>query len=371
MGGHIRIGIDGRSLERNLTGIGRYVHEICKELDACLPEARFFIYSQWPINVPRISNRWVYRVDPSPLKKHMKSVVWLKLRAGHLCEHDGLDMYWASATLLPRFRTPVKTVTTVYDLNHIVVPESMPRATLLAHRLFFRRDILRADVVAAISKGTSDRLYEYAGAKSDLIMTPSISDSFRKRSPEEIDGTLSSLGVIRPYLLALGTLEPRKNLDRLVHAFLELKRAGKIPQHKLVLVGGKGWRDSKLNRLVQDASAHDVISLGYVSDQHLPALYGGADLFVFPSVYEGFGMPVLEARACGTAIVATGTSEIQEAGGDSAVYIEPTLEGIKDGILNALAAPKLNSACGSGWTWTDNARILADVFLENSRVNRM
>ena len=357
----LRIGIDGRPLERSLTGIGRYIYEICKELDNYLPKAHFFVYSQWPVTVLQISDRWTYRVDSAPFKKYMKSAVWLKLRAGRFCEQDRLDVYWAGATLLPRFRAPVRTVTTVYDLNHVMVPQSMPYPTLWAYRLFFRRDVLGADFVTTISKGTADRLYEHVGREADAVMTPAVSDSFRRPSPTALDSTLSSLQVRRPYLLALGTLEPRKNLDQLIHAFLSLKQEGKIPQHKLVLVGDRGWGDRKLNRLIQEASRRDVVPLGYVNDEHLPALYSGADLFLFPSLYEGFGMPILEARACGTAIVTTGIPELYEAGGDSAIYIEPTLEGIKEGILKALSVRKLNLTGESGWTWKDSARTLADM----------
>lgn len=366
----MKVGIDGNPLALKLTGIGRYTYEICLELDRALPDAQFFVYSKWPVTVPKISSRWTYRVDPSPLKKYLKNAAWLKLRSGSLCEEDKIDFYWASSTLLPWFHAPIKTVTTVYDLNYLVVPQSMPRPTLWAHRLFFRRDVLKADFVATISQGTADRLYHHLGRQADAIMPPAVGNAFRIASPDEINHTLASLGVARPYLLALGTLEPRKNLDQLVRAFLALKQAGEIPLHKLVLVGGKGWRDSTLNRLLQDASKHDVISLGYVSDEHLPALYSGADLFVFPSLYEGFGMPVLEALACGTPVVATDIPEIREAGGDLATYIQPTLDGIKLGILKALSSKHASLANGAGWTWKNSARALADLIASHDNQHR-
>ena len=348
-----------------LTGIGRYTYEICKGLDALFPDARFFVYSKQPVVVPAISDHWTYRVESSPQMRKLKISAWLKFRAGRLCEEDGIDVFWASGTLLPWFRSAVRTVSTVYDLNYLVAPESMARPTLWAHRLFFRRDVRKADRVCAISQGTADRLERRLGRKVDAVMPPAVGGSFAVVPQQEIDHTLAALGIHPPYLLALGTLEPRKNLDRLVRAFLDLKQAAEIPDHKLVLVGGKGWRDGALTRLLEESAGRDVLSLGYVSDEHLPALYGGADLFVFPSIYEGFGMPVAEALACGARVVCTDSPEIREAGGESPVYVEPTIEGIRRGILEALDTERRSPAVRPRWTWEDSARILADLLLRH------
>jgi len=353
------VGIDGTPMSLNLTGIGRYTYEVCKALDALLPAARFFVYSKQPVVVPAISDRWTYRVDPWRGKKHLKNAAWLKFRAGRLCEKDAIDVCWASGTLLPWFRSAIKTVSTVYDLNFLVAPDSMARPTLWAHRLFFRRDVRKADHVCAISQGTADRLERHLGRKVDAVMPPAVGDAFGIVPRSDIDGTLALLGIDRPYLLALGTLEPRKNLDRLVRAFLDLKQAGAIPRHKLVLVGGKGWRDGALTRLLQESAGLDVLRLGYVSDEHLPAVYGGADVFVFPSLYEGFGMPVCEALACGTRVVATDSPEVREAGGDSPIYVEPTIDGIGRGILQSLDTER-PPECPGG-TWEHSARVLADL----------
>jgi len=359
----VRIGIDGTPLSLKLTGIGRYTYEICKGLDALLPDARFFVYSKQPVVVPAISDRWTYRVDPWRGKEYLKNAAWLKFRAGRLCEEDGIEVFWASGTLLPQFRSAVRTVSTVYDLNYLVAPDSMARPTLWAHRLFFRRDVRKADAVCAISQGTADRLARHLDRRVDAIMRPAVGQSFGVVPQQDIERTLAQLGIRPPYLLALGTLEPRKNLDRLVKAFLDLKQAGAIPSHKLVLVGGKGWRDEALTRLLQQCAGADVLPLGYVSEEHLPTLYGGADLFIFPSRYEGFGMPVAEALACGTRVVATDSPEIREAGGESPVYIEPTAEGIRLGILKALETKDVRPALRPRWTWEDSARALARLLL--------
>src|SRR5450830_484232 len=114
----LRIGIDGRSLEKNITGVGRYVWELCLELEKHIPDAEFFVYSQWPLSVAPISARWHYRVDEFSAKKYMKSIVWQKLRGGVMCRADKLDVYWAGATFSPRLPKNVRRIVSVHDLNH-------------------------------------------------------------------------------------------------------------------------------------------------------------------------------------------------------------------------------------------------------------
>ena len=126
----------------------------------------------------------------------------------------------------------------------------------------------------------------------------------------------------RPYVLNVGTLEPRKNLDGLLRAFAQAKKSG-VP-HTLVIAGARGWGDSRLAPLLRELGiAGSVIFTGFVEDEDLPYLYAGADFFVYPSFYEGFGIPVLEAMACGTPVIASNTSSIPEVAGDAALLVDP------------------------------------------------
>jgi glycosyltransferase involved in cell wall biosynthesis len=168
---------------------------------------------------------------------------------------------------------------------------------------------------------------------------------------------LSRLGVKRPYLLAVATSEPRKNLEGVLRAYIELKRDGKLSDHQLVLSGPTGWKNRGLNQRLGEARAYGLVLAGYVPAESMPILYAAADALVFPSLYEGFGMPVLEARSCGTRVVTTDIPELREAGDQYVIYIQPTVEGIKAGILRALGFPKPPAALRRGWT--EPARILA------------
>jgi len=159
-------------------------------------------------------------------------------------------------------------------------------------------------------------------------------------------------------------MEPRKNLKLLIEVFNVMCAEGKLKDYALVLVGGSGWKELDLRRVYE--CNKKISFLGYVDDGDLPYLYTGADLFTFPSLYEGFGIPVLEARACGTPVVATDILEIREAGGSGNVlYVKPERDSLIKGIEAVISKKnKIESASNiSGFdTWADGAKKLATLF---------
>lgn len=358
----MRIGIDGRALQGSRTGVGRYVYELCRELDRVLPDAHFFVYSSVPLEMPITSERWTLRLDKSPLAKYMKPVLWLKYRCGLLCRKDNLDVFWGAATFLPQLPRSVRTVITVYDLNFKIVPETMSITHRWSFRLFFKKDVARADMVTAISKGSSERLFNLFGRAADAIVYPAINASFSPQPEALVQEVLVQYGLSRPYLLAVATWEPRKNLELLIHTFLNMKKLGLLGEQKLVLVGGRGWKDKRLAALLSGTDS--VAPLGYVPDDQLAPLYSGAEVFVFPSIYEGYGIPVLEAMACGTKVVTSDIPELREAGGEGAIYIAPTAKGIRQGILLGLTQGKVPQSAERRFpSWEFGARDLATALV--------
>jgi glycosyltransferase involved in cell wall biosynthesis len=357
----LRIGMDGDALRAPLSGVGYYIFNLCRELDALLPEASFIAYSRLPVAAVQLpSPRWRLRTEPVVAFRRLPSFVWLKTRCRALCASDRIDVFWAARTLHPRLNGGVRTVCTVHDLNHLVVPETMRFHSRWSDRLWFRGDILTADCVLANSCGTAERIRTMVGAEVNDVVLPGVAPQFRRLQPVgeiEIPENLSRLGVKRPYLLSVATSEPRKNLDAVLCAYLDLKRGGKLSKHQLVLAGPTGWKNKALKQRLGEAREHGLVLTGYVPGELMPILYAGSDALVFPSLYEGFGMPVLEARACGARVVTTDIPELREAGDEYVIYVSPTVDEIKAGILRAIGLPKPPPAAGR--SWKEAARILA------------
>jgi glycosyltransferase involved in cell wall biosynthesis len=362
----LRIGMDGDALRAPLSGVGNYIFNLCRELDALLPEALFIAYSRLPAAAVQLpSPRWRLRTEPVDAFRRLPSFVWLKTRGRFMNASDRVDVFWAGRTLHPRLAGGVRTVCTVHDLNHLVVPETMRVQSQWSARLWFRGDILAADCVLTNSLGTAERVRTMLGAEVSDVVLPGVTPQFQLSRPAdgiEIPENLARLGVRRPYLLSVATPEPRKNLDVVLRAYIDLKRGGRLSDHQLVLAGPTGWKNRALKQRLKEARPHGLVLAGYVPDEFMPMLYAAADALVFPSLYEGFGMPVLEARTCGARVVTTDIPELREAGDEYVIYVEPTLEGVKAGIQRAIGLPRPPPAVGR--TWKESARILARALSE-------
>ena len=226
----VRIGIDGRPLIGRRSGVGRYVFELCRQLDLILPAADFFVYSKVDIELPVVSDRWHLRLDGAPFMSRLKPAIWLKLRCGSLCAADQIDAFWGGLSLLPRLATRVRSVSTVYDLMWRIAPQSMGGLHRFSYSMFFRGDLRRATHVAAISHGTADRLLALYGRPADAIITPAVDQTLFQSNDRAEGGPGTGTDIRSPYLLAVATWEPRKNLELLVRTELALKTTGNDPR---------------------------------------------------------------------------------------------------------------------------------------------
>ena len=366
----LRIGIDGRVLGPSPNGIGRYIIEMCRALDRVLGSAEFFVYLRRPVEPPMTSPRWHIRLDNSAAGRRLPNSFWLALRAGQFAARDDLDVYWGATGLLPLVCVPRRTVITVHDVVHHIAPQTMSGRARLNSRLFVRPSLREADAIVPVSQGVAQSLETIFGYRAAAVACPGLSPSFRPAAEEDIARIRKQYGVSGPYLLSVATFEPRKNLSVLIRTFAALKREGLIGARKLVLAGSAGWKDGGIKAELGGAG-ESVLWVGYVPHADLPALYSGADAFVFPSLCEGFGMPVLEARACGTRVVASDTPELREAGGDGTVYVPPTCDGVRAGILRALAMPPAKPIDAGHCSWDRSAASLAGVLVRAAEGERL
>lgn len=357
----LRIGIDGRTWVNKQTGIGRYTFEISKELNSYLPNALFFVYSQYPIILPVDSSRWVSRVEHRKWARFLKGTIWYKYFCYDLLIKDEISVFWAGATLLPKLPKCVRKIVTVHDLNHLLFPNSMTFTMYFAYLLYFKKDVLEADVLITNSRGTADKVKFFYNREADLVVYPGVSNLIPKINDIDRTKIFESYKINSPYFLAVGTLEPRKNIENLIKAFLSLKKDGLLPNHKLILIGQSGWKSKFVIKLINENTNH-IKYLGFVNDDHLGVLYSGCDAFVFPSVYEGFGITALEALSCGARILASDIPEIREACKDQGCFIAPTYVGIKEGLLKVLSMEFKNLNYIQFYSWGESAKNFANYF---------
>ncbi len=365
-----KIGIDGDALRKPLSGVGQYVFNLCKELDRLLPHALFYVYTRLPADKVAVpSDRWVVRQESHPLARKLPSFLWLKTRGAQMARRDNLDVFWAGRTIHPGKHVARRTVVTVHDLNHRLVPKTMELATRLSHMLWFDRDVRSADAIFTNSQGTSDRLLKWVGRAADLVIHPGVRADFHPINAtdrEQALPALQALGIVPPYVLAVSTLEPRKNIGMLVEAFVTLKQRGALAEHKLVLVGAKGWQNKELAQKIEDHNALGIVLPGYVPDELMPAVFALADVLVMPSLYEGFGMPVLEARAVGTPVIVSDIPELKEAADGQGEVVNPVLGDIEKALLEMphVSVEERQSANGEIFTWANSAQRMSDFLTE-------
>lgn len=223
-----------------------------------------------------------------------------------------------------------KTVVTVYDLAFLEYPETVRGRTMLMLRRHLRHSVKRADAIIAISEFTKRRILKFYDVSPDKIhLVPcgiDYSQYHTEYKDSQVDAAKKKYGIEGEYFLYLGTLEPRKNLVGLIRAYERFyhKCSGDSKVPGLVLAGGRGWMYDDIFRTAKEVSCSShIVFTGYVDEEDKPCLMKGASIFCFPSFYEGFGMPPLEAMACGTPVLTSNTSSLAEVTGDAAVQIDP------------------------------------------------
>ncbi len=337
-------------------GIGRYTRELIRAmvpLDPTLRYTLFYAAGGLPPTSPHLADLQALcrlyphvRAHPIPLSPRQLTIIWQRLRLPLLAEWlvGRFDVLHAPDFVLPP--THARTLLTVHDLTFLVRPECAEAGLRAYLTRAVPQALRRADLVVVDSQATAndlDRLLGVGGRRVRLIY-PGVAERFQPLSAHNIEPVRVALGLPAQFLLFVGTLEPRKNLVRLLEGFAH---ATLPPELQLVIAGRRGWLYEEIFAAIRRLGLEKRVQLlDFVAESHLPALYNLARALVYPSLYEGFGLPVLEAMACGTPVVTAKVASLPEVAGEAAILVDPlSVEAIADGIRLALeAAPRLRSA---------------------------
>lgn len=322
-------------------GIGTYIRELVPAMADADPSLRVTLFhADFPSAPPE---PWMDRFHTVTLPGSIRRLYpfWDLTGRPALPEAlSGIEVLHAPspATVPPPGRGQ-RLVVTVHDVAFRVYPSLFPAPWRLLFRTGTRRAVKNADAVITVSEHTAGDLIRFYGADPEKLHVVPLAASL-PTTAEDPAPALDRLNVRRPYVLFVGTLEPRKNLVRLVRAYRRAVAAQGLP-HRLVLAGPLGWHHHRLLAEVRAGGPGEVILTGRTAPADLDALYRGADAFCYPSLYEGFGLPVLEAMVRGTPVVCSNASSLPEVAGDAALMVDPrSSAGLTSALGRVLGDPQ-------------------------------
>ncbi|HTS05707.1 MAG TPA: glycosyltransferase family 1 protein [Candidatus Eisenbacteria bacterium] len=323
----MRIGIDAGALCSTANGISRSVRELALQLQKFDRVNDYYLYSRRDFDFPLENPRWHKCLHPRV--PYLLGNLYLRNGRTGRAGVGGLDVFWTPRTFsFPFGLSPaVGRLATVYDLAWLYYPETMETRNRLGHQLFAKRGIEHAHRIISISESTRRDLIDRLGVPPEkiLVVHLGVADRFAPRAPIESARIIADkYGTSTDYICTVGTIEPRKNIVSLIKAVRILRDRGQL-RHQLLVAGSSGWKNSDVYATVERCglTEREVRFLGRVPEEDLPELYSGASVFVFPSIYEGFGLPLVEAMACGTPVVASNTSSIPEVVHDAGILVRP------------------------------------------------
>lgn len=319
-------------------GIHQYIAQVIRHLPGAEGQLRYMIFTQQGESLGRAD--LIMRPSRWPTERRLVRIVWEQLIWPWLAQPYGLDLLHSMAFVTPLV-VSCPTVVTVYDLSFKHYPETFPRGQRWYLQSQTARSVRQARRVITISESGRQDVHRFFNVPLEQIdvVYPGVGDEFRPFPPAVVQQFCQQKGLPDRFILHVGTLQPRKNIPILLEALARLNR----PDISLVLVGGKGWLFEEIFARVERLGLQaQVIFTGYVPAEELPLWYNAASLLLFPSLYEGFGMPIVEAMACGTPVIAAATSSIPEAVGEAGLLFAPqAAEELVERLMAVLQSPGL------------------------------
>ncbi|MEM7736735.1 MAG: glycosyltransferase family 1 protein [Deinococcota bacterium] len=334
----MKIGLFTYGMDQHFTGIARYAVNLTRELVKLEPNLDITLLNPYPDS----AHPWYQEFASLPMQ-NLRLVPlaaslgnWSLHRAARELKLDILHDPCGIAPFLlppPGFPRRYKRVVTIHDAISLVTPEVQPLATRLIFQTLIPASGKTADGIITVSQAAADDLIKYAKLPADKItVTPNGVDAAMPLSDAEVANALAKLDITQPYILYVGNLAPRKNLARVIDAFDKVHAQHDV---RLVIVGAKNWRADET--FAKAGNLDSVIFPGYVDEPSLHALYYGAKMLAFPSLYEGFGLPALEAMVHGTPVIASTASSLPEIVGDAGILVDPlSVDAIADAMQHLL-----------------------------------
>jgi glycosyltransferase involved in cell wall biosynthesis len=372
----MRLAVEITTCTAQRAGIGYYTEHLVDGLLAtCAPEDQVVLIGNRKLG-PDVTQKWAgrLRIAGVPVR-----YIWMQSDAPRMLREVGAD-FGVFPNYLAPLGSPCPYLNIVHDLALIRTPEFFNTRKRLMVQALLPIVAQSAAAVGTVSEASRRDVVSMLSVPEDrIVMLPGAPHpSCRPSTPEEIARVRARYRLTRPYVLSVGTLEPRKNLPMLLHAFDRLlARTGTASADlDLVTVGGRGWRDrhlrSELERRLPNGRVH---AIGYVPEVDLVALYSGAQVLAYPSHFEGFGLPALEAMACGTPVVASDISALREVSGAAATLVPPGDEvALADSIARLVEDPSLRAAArergfqrAADFGWHKTARTLWDFARAHTR----
>ena len=323
----MRIGIDARTLSGRFTGDRTYWRGLLSGLAAVDTVNEYTLYTRGPIEgeAPTLGPNFEWHQIPTPTN----DALWMLSAFPKALKADRIDVGHTQYNI-PLLGSPCPIVTTVHDISFQIHPDLFLPKDRRILQTFVPRSMQKAAAVIAVSESTRRdilRSYKAIPKEKVFVVLEAAGKQFGVPKAGQETARAAANTVLgldnKPYLLAVGVLQPRKNLEVLLDAFALLKLGPRPPPHRLVIAGKRGWLDDTDQQLAALPAevTREIVLAGYIADADLPALYGGADALCYPSRYEGFGLPPLEAMACGCPVLCSRSSSLPEVVGDAGILL--------------------------------------------------
>ena len=381
----MNIGLSIEHLHGKKTGVGQYGFNLALNLAKIDNNNNYFLFSPSPLakgDVDRVSGYSnIKLLDHNFFEKSISNDIiliplWLHLYLPYLCKKSGVDVYFNTGSIWPLlpFRLAERQLVFIHDVIPLLFPECYYKHTRYYYRLSRKIHLNTYDQILVNSETTKSDLVDHLGVPQERISVTLLGRDDRFMRIDDIaknQRVREKYGLPESYLLFTGTLEPRKNITGLLEAYGKGRARKSL---KLVITGKKGWLYDEIFETVKKLNLQDrVVFTGFVEDHDLPSIYSMAKVFVYPSLYEGFGLPVLEAMACGVPVVASNVRSIQEVTGQAAILVDPqNVEALAESIDQVVFSAehiykqlsRASVARAAQFTWEKTAQQTMAVILE-------